>query len=145
SAPSLRHRQTEISDKKGFPNRFRVLAALPRNPVLRQNLIPLVDDGRCSLATGSGTFKEAVDRRGGQQVGSVGPPQGRRRALWGWGGEEPDGRTGPIVAIRSSWALSRSSHFVGPARRFALRNPAAAGRRRNRALWGRCLECAPAH
>src|SRR5438132_14017345 len=72
SAPSLRHRQTEISDKKGFPNRFRVLAALPRNPVLRQNLIPLVDDGRCSLATGSGTFKEAVDRRGGQQGGSSG-------------------------------------------------------------------------
>src|SRR2546422_610116 len=26
-----------------------------------------------------------------------------RRTFWGWGGEQPDGRTGPIVANRLTW------------------------------------------
>ena len=40
---------------------------------------------------------------GGQQCGSVGLPPKDAGPFGGWGGEQPDGRTGPIVANRLSW------------------------------------------
>jgi hypothetical protein len=40
---------------------------------------------------------------GGQQGGSVGPPPKDAGPFVGCGGEQPDGRTGPIVANRLSW------------------------------------------
>src|SRR5437867_861722 len=55
-----------------------------------------VDDRRCSRDR-LRTIQETVDRRGGQPCGSVGPLLKDAGLFWGWGGEPPDGRTGPIV------------------------------------------------
>jgi hypothetical protein len=68
-----------------------------RCPVLRQNLIRLV--GRRPMLS-----RQAKERlgdcrpEGDQQCGSVGPPPQDAGPFGGWGGEQPDGRTGPIVA-----------------------------------------------
>jgi hypothetical protein len=51
-----------------------------------------------ALATDSGTLEETVDRRGGQQCGSVGPPPQHAGPFGGGGGAQPNGRTSPIVA-----------------------------------------------
>jgi hypothetical protein len=61
-----------------------------------------VDDRRCSRDR-LRNVEETVDRRGGQPCRLVEPPLKDAGPFWRWGGEPPDGRTGPIVANRLSW------------------------------------------
>src|SRR5207253_10645366 len=86
---ALRHRGHSFPPQ---PWGVHQTGSTPVVPVLRQNLIPPVDDSRCSRDRPR-TTQETVDRRGGRQCGSVGLLLKDAGLFWGWGGEQPDGRT----------------------------------------------------
>src|SRR5438094_802829 len=70
------------------------------NPVLRQNFMQLSGRGRPTL---SGQAKERLGdcrQEGRPAVRARRAATEGRRTFRGWGGEQPKGRTGPIVANR---------------------------------------------
>src|SRR5712664_1714135 len=70
--------------------------------VFRQNLIPL--SGRRPMLSRQAKERLRDCRQEGRPaVGVRRAATEGRRTFWGWGGEQPDGRTDPIVANRLSW------------------------------------------
>src|SRR5437879_2415710 len=107
--------------------------------VLRQNLIPLSGRRRPTLSRQAKECLGDCRQEGRQAVRARRAATEGRWTFRGWGGEQPNGRTGPIVANRVSWIRPPVDVAMVEATDFPNRDDLAEFRQLHWAAVGRIL------